>query len=159
MAAARKRGTGTQEDTAFTIRLASPADAENIARLSTQLGYPSTPEQAARRLSAIKHDKDHAVYVAESADRNVVGWVHVHRTRLMESDPEAELGGLIVDENCRRSGVGHMLTERAEQWTREKGLKSIYVRSNILRKDAHAFYLSLGYRLIKTQQAFRKFLG
>ena len=158
MAGARRRETGTQKGIAFTIRFASRADARSLARLSTQLGYPSTPGQVARRLSAIRHDKDHAVYVAEDLDARIVGWVHVCLGRTVESDAEAELGGLVVDENCRRGGVGRLLAERAERWARGKSLKSVYVRSNIIRKDAHAFYQSLGYRLIKTQYAFRKFL-
>ncbi len=48
--------------------------------------------------------------------------------------------------------------ERAEHWAREKGLRSIFLRSNIIRKDAHTFYQALGYSVVKTQYAFRKAL-
>jgi hypothetical protein len=56
---------------------ASQADAEAIARLSAELGYPQTAEQAAHRLSDLLHDPDHIVLVAETVD-GVVGWLHGH---------------------------------------------------------------------------------
>ncbi len=103
-------------------------------------------------------DPDDAVWVAETAEARVIGWVHVSVRRLVESDPEAEIGGLIVDEEHRGSGAGRLLMERAEQWARAKGLPSVYLRSNVVRQAAHAFYRKLGYQVVKTQHAFRKFI-
>ncbi len=140
------------------VRPASPKDAEACARLSTQLGYPSSRAEVERRLARLEGDEEHAVYVAVNSSDKVVGWVHVCAAHLVESGPEAEIGGLVVDEGFRGSGVGRLLMERAEQWAREKGLKSVYLRSNIIRKDAHAFYQRLGYQIVKTQHAFRKIL-
>ena len=129
-----------------------------MARLSTQLGYPSSPDQVERRLPHLQRDDEHAVYVAARPDGEVLGWVHVFVSHRVESDPEAEVGGLVVEEDHRRSGAGRLLMERAEHWAREKGLRSIYLRSNIIRKDAHTFYQALGYSVVKTQYAFRKAL-
>ncbi len=45
----------------------------------------------------------------------------------------------------------------ARNWaTRRHEKTSIYLRSNIIRKEAHESYKRLGYSLIKTQYAFRK---
>ena len=139
------------------IRCANPDDAERIAALATQLGYPSTPGQVAARLARLKHDGEHAIFVAEQSAL-VVGWVHVFEKHLLESDPEAEIGGLVVDENYRGAGAGKFLMERAEEWARSRGLKSVYLRSNVIRKEAHVFYEKLGYLVVKTQTAFRKML-
>ncbi len=138
------------------IRAATGRDAHRIAALATQLGYPSTSEQVSERLAFLLHDPEHAVYVAESLDGNVVGWVHAGVRCLVESDPEAEIGGLVVDENHRRSGAGRLLMARAEEWARSKGLKSVYLRSNVIRNEAHNFYEKLGCRVVKTQRAYRK---
>lgn len=140
------------------VRPAILRDAERIAALATQLGYPSSPEQVRKRLRGIQHDGEHAVFVTELPKAGVIAWVHVLVSKVVESDPEAEIGGLVVDEAHRRSGAGRHLMERAEEWSRTKGLKSVYLRSNVIRKDAHAFYLILGYEIVKTQYAFRKFL-
>lgn len=142
----------------ITVRLAARADADGIARLSAQLGYPSSPQEVQRRLGHIEGGSNHAAYVAVGAGGQIIGWVHVHASHLLESDPEAEIGGLVVDEARRGSGAGKLLMQRAEQWARERGLGSVYLRSNIIRKDAHEFYKSLGYSVVKTQYAFRKFL-
>ncbi len=142
----------------ITVRLAAPGDAEGIARLSAQLGYASSPQEVQRRLGRIEGGPNNAAYVAVGADGQIIGWVHVHTSHLLESDPEAEIGGLVVDEACRGSGVGNLLMQRAEQWARERGLGSVYLRSNIIRKEAHEFYKRLGYSVVKTQYAFRKFI-
>jgi GNAT superfamily N-acetyltransferase len=139
------------------IRPAGPDDAERIAALATQLGYPSTPAQADARLERLLRDEEHGVFVAESFGL-VVGWVHVFVKHLLESDPEAEIGGLVVDESYRGAGAGKLLMERAEEWARAKGLKSVYLRSNVIRQEAHVFYVKLGYHIVKTQTAFRKTL-
>ncbi len=142
----------------IAIRPAVHEDARAITALSAQLGYPSAAEKVRSRLESVLHCQDDAVWVAETAEARVVGWVHVSVRRLVESDPEAEIGGLVVDEEHRGSGAGRLLMERAEQWARAKGLPSVYLRSNVLRQAAHAFYLKLGYQLVKTQHAFRKFI-
>ncbi len=139
------------------IRPANLDDAQRIALLATQLGYPSTPGQVFARLERLLRDDEHAVFIAEQSAL-VVGWVHVFEKRLLESDPEAEIGGLVVDENHRGIGAGKLLMNRAEEWARARGVKSVYLRSNVIRREAHVFYEKLGYYTVKTQTAFRKIL-
>ena len=69
-----------------------------------------------------------------------------------------EIGGLVVDEDCHRRGVGRILMEQAEQWACEKGCGAVYLRSNVIRKETHAFYERIGYTNIKRSKTFRKAL-
>lgn len=140
------------------IRLADAGDAKRLAVLCQQLGYPATQEEVQRRLNRIQQDKRHTVFVAELSDGHVVGWVHVYVSHLLVTDPQAEVGGLVVEEGCRRHGIGWLLMRRVEQWARENGCWAVHLRSNVVRKGAHAFYEKIGYRNIKTQTAFRKVL-
>ena len=140
------------------IRLARARDAERISVLCHQLGYPASREEVQRRLNQIQQDEQHAVYVAELADGYVVGWVHVYVCQLVVTDPQAEIGGLVVDEGYRRCGIGRLLMQQAEHWGREKGYWAVYLRSNVVRKDAHAFYEGIGYGNVKTSMVFRKAL-
>ena len=146
------------DDNQVAIRLANAGDAERIAILCQQLGYPASQEEVQRRLNQIQRDKQHAVYVAELSDGHVIGWVHVHVRQLIVADLQAEIGGLIVDEGYRHCGVGRLLTQQDEQWAREKGCWAVYLRSNVVRKDAHAFYEGIGYSNVKTSMSFRKAL-
>jgi GNAT superfamily N-acetyltransferase len=140
------------------VRTARLEDAASIAALSGQLGYPCTAASVRRRLRSLLSKPDHAIWVAEHGSGAVTGWIHVFVHQMLESDRQAEIGGLVVDEESRGQGAGKALVERAEQWAKARRLKSVYVRSNIVRKDAHVFYQKLGYKIIKTQFAFRKAL-
>jgi GNAT superfamily N-acetyltransferase len=133
-------------------------DAGSIAGLSGQLGYPSSVARVRQRLRNLLADGGHAIWVAENGAGAIAGWIHVFVKQLLESDREIEIGGLVVDQIFRGQGAGKALVERAERWARSRRLKSVYVRSNVVRKEAHIFYQKLGYKIIKTQTAFRKTL-
>lgn len=139
------------------LRHARIDDADAIAALATQLGYPTTPEQAAARLSQLLQRADHCVLVAE-VDGRVAGWAHVERRLILETGEKAELTGLVVDERDRRSGIGRRLVAAVERWARDRGLDAMTVRSNVARGAAHQFYPGLGYSAVKTQRVYKRSL-
>ncbi len=143
-------------DKAMKIRRARSADAAQIAVLAGQLGYPATPAQMSKRLQGIKPSSQHAVYVADSLEAGVIGWVHVSKQPLLEVEIRAEVNGLVVAEGQRSLGAGAQLLAAAEDWAREHGCKSMSVRSNVIRERAHKFYERNGYEHYKTQKSFRK---
>lgn len=143
----------------FTVRPATAADAPQLAPLAGQLGYPSTTEQVAARLSEILEDAAHAILVAEDKDRRIAGYIEIFPFRTIGSEPRIEIGSLVVDESCRSQGVGRVLMCHAEEWARARGFKEAGLRSNVIRERAHKFYENLGYRVNKTQKSFRKQLS
>jgi GNAT superfamily N-acetyltransferase len=139
------------------IGLARRGDAARLAELSAQLGYPATKRQMAKRLSLVLGQKFAACFVARKRiGGEIVGWVHVSTTPLLEVERRAEINGLVVDENVRSRGAGRLLLAAAEKWAKRIGCKGMSVRSNVLRERAHGFYLKNGYEHYKTQKAFRK---
>jgi len=146
--------------TSIRIRRARRGDAERIAQLSGELGYPAAAAQVATRLRQLTPASKHAVFVAESSDAamGLIGWVHVSVSHLLESDMRAEVNGLIVAEGQRSAGAGAKLLEAAEEWARRRGCRGMNVRSNVIRERAHRFYERQGYEHYKTQKAFRKAL-
>ena len=141
----------------ITIRLAQPGDTRQAADLCGQLGYPTTADAVRERLAVIGQDGRHAVFVAEDAG-HTVGWVHVYLCPLLVVGLQAEIGGLVADEDWRGRGVGRLLLERAESWVRERGVHELVVRSNVVRERAHVFYERAGYVCFKTSRVFRKAL-
>lgn len=139
-----------------SVRRARGADAARIAELSGQLGYPATTRQMAERLKRAMRNRDNACLVACAQPAEVVGWIHVSITPLLEVERRAEVNGLVVDEHARSRGAGAALLAAAENWARRHGCRGMSVRSNVLRERAHAFYLRQGYEHYKTQKAFRK---
>jgi GNAT superfamily N-acetyltransferase len=138
------------------IRTALRKDAEQLAELTTQLGYPSTATQIRTRLGQLRPASKHIVFVAELPGAGVIGWLHVSVTNLLESDLRAEVNGLVVADGQRSLGAGAKLIDAAENWARRQGCKAMNVRSNLIRERAHKFYEREGYEHYKTQKAFRK---
>jgi GNAT superfamily N-acetyltransferase len=138
------------------IRLAATTDAESLAALSAQLGYPVAADDVARYLASLTHTPDHAVLIAADSGGRAVGWVHVFLSRRLFEAPFAELGGLVVDEGQRGAGVGAALLSRAEGWARRAGCSVLRVRTNTIRARAHDFYRKAGYGVSKDQRVFDK---
>ena len=128
------------------LRQAVPADSPALAALAVQLGYPNTAEQIAARLAALQAAPGHVVLVALAPEGGaVIGWIHLGSTRWLESDPYAEIGGLVVDEAWRGRRIGEQLARAGIAWAAEQGFAEIRVRSNVVRADAHRFYERLGF--------------
>lgn len=138
------------------IRQAIARDANAIAQLSQQLGYPTTTAAVLYRLEQMQSLKNYAVFVAEIPNIGVVGWIHAHLYLLLQTNLHAEIGGLVVDENYRDRGLGRQLLLQIEQWASQQGCENVYLRSNIIRKQAHVFYKKMGYSSIKTSLTFHK---
>jgi GNAT superfamily N-acetyltransferase len=138
------------------IRQATKTDARALAELSGELGYPSSETQAAERLALVSQQADNAVFVAEAQDRRVMGWIHIFGAYRLEVDPFAEIGGLVVADSARSSGVGLLLLEAAESWAIRSGFRQMRVRSNVIRDRAHNFYRRNGYLELKKQAVFEK---
>ncbi|HSR08960.1 MAG TPA: GNAT family N-acetyltransferase [Bryobacteraceae bacterium] len=135
------------------VREITLADATAAASLSGELGYPTSPEVMQQRIASLS--PDHVVYVAYLAGE-VAGWIDVSVTHHLQSEPRAEIGGLVVASKLRSRGIGSALVARAEQWARGRGLQSVVVRSQIAREAAHNFYLREGYARTKTSAVFTK---
>lgn len=135
------------------------SDAAAVAALTAELGYPAQQADIERRFAAIEPRHEARVFVAESPDGVLLGWIHAQGVSSLEHDARAEIWGLIVSDATRGSGVGRTLVEAAEQWAIARGMSVMSLRSNIIRTGARGFYEHLGYTVTKTQLAFRKDLA
>ena len=141
-----------------TLRAVEPHDLPAVTALCSQLGYPTSEREVERRMRRLAARADDAVFVAVRNDQ-VVGWIHVHVREGVESGPDVEVGGLVVDEAHRGSGIGRLLMAHADRWSAERGYTHVRLRSNVVRGAAHAFYQRLGFRIQKTQHTFVKELA
>lgn len=140
---------------AIVIRVAGVSDADEIAELTGQLGYEVATATLEARLSRILSRSDQQLLVAE-LDGLPVGWVHALISEHVESGAVVLIGGLVVDRNHRRKGIGSMLMAQAEAWARQQGCSIVRLWSSSVRTASHRFYEDLGYTNIKTQYSFVK---
>jgi GNAT superfamily N-acetyltransferase len=142
-----------------TIRPARLGDAADIAQLSHELGYPVVADVIRARLAALDARAEHWVAVAEAPGPPLLGWIHVAHRITLETGEGAEILGLVVGALARRRGVGKLLVDSGERWSRERGLTKIIVRSNIVRPESHEFYPAVGYVRAKTSHVYSKSLS
>lgn len=139
------------------IKHAKLNDSESIAGLSNQLGYDSVTTDILSRLNKILENPDNCVYVAID-NKIVVGWIHGFYSLRVESDFFVEIGGLVVNEDFRKNGIGKKLVERVIEWASLKKCDKVRVRCNVLRKESHRFYEKIGFEMTKEQKIFIKSL-
>lgn len=140
----------------FQIRRITRKDAEELAVLCAELGYPSTSEQCIARISVLEDRLDQQILgIAETGEDKILGFVHVRLNDLLEVDRQAEVAALVVREGQRGRGLGRKLLEAAEVWASEY-TKTIVLRSRIQRVDAHEFYRRAGFTNTKTSYTFSK---
>ena len=145
--------------TKFKVRAATGGDAQAIAALSGQLGYPADAKTIRRRLRRVLARDDQRVIVAEQPGGAICGWRQAHCSDVRESGFRVEITGLVVSEGTRRRGIGRSLVAQAETWAAEISAETVVVRSNAKRVESHAFYPALGYLPSKTQVVYRKRAG
>jgi GNAT superfamily N-acetyltransferase len=120
-------------------------DADAVARLITQLGYPATRPQVRARLEQLARESCRAAFVAERAGR-VAGVIGVRVEGGYEFDGLiGRIDVLVVHESLRGRGIGRALVSAGEQWLRRRGASRVLVSTAHRRVATHRFYESLGY--------------
>lgn len=135
------------------LRHLQVADAPRVASLAKELGYVVSVDEAATRIEALGDDS--CAFIGLVAGE-VVGWIQATNRQLLQERRVLEIGGLVVAEASRGSGVGRLLIEAVEQWGRDRDHDQLFVRSSVAREDAHGFYEFLGFSNKKTSYTFLK---
>jgi GNAT superfamily N-acetyltransferase len=139
------------------IRRAGADDAEAVAGLLGQLGYPTETAEVPARLERMGADGRAAVFLAQKGGR-VVGLATAHVLSVLNRGRDvAWLTALVVDESARGTGVGRELVGAVEAFGRQAGCERLSVTTQEHRTDAHAFYTRLGFQ--RTGRRFGKVLG
>lgn len=127
------------------IRGAEPDDADDVASLLEQLGYPVTVEDARNRITVLAAEPGVWILVAEQ-DGRIAGLATLHVTRVLHDDaPRGQLTTLVVSESARQQGIGRVLVEHVEELAARAGAKRLVVTTANHRADAHAFYSRLDF--------------
>ncbi|HET9613952.1 MAG TPA: GNAT family N-acetyltransferase [Candidatus Limnocylindrales bacterium] len=126
------------------IRRATVADADRIAALFTDEGYPAGPSDIVERLG--RFDSEHSRVLVADHDGEVLGFVAVHAVpRFEHSDRVLRVMALVVDAGVRERGIGRLLMDAAEGVGREVGAAFAEVTAGHHRPDARRLYEELGY--------------
>ena len=127
-----------------TLRPATAADAERIASLFTDEGYPAGPSDIVDRLG--RFDSEHSRVIVADHGGEVLGFVAVHALpRFEHSDRIVRIMALVVDPGVRERGIGRLLIAEAERIGQEVGAAFAEITAGHHRAEARRLYEELGY--------------
>ena len=142
---------------ATDMRMAVVADADDVARLLTDLGYPCELDEASERISAIAGNDRQALVVARR-DGAVVGLIALDFMYYLPlGTTTCRVTALVVTPTAQGLGIGRALLKEAERRARVGGAARIELTSGAQRTEAHAFYRACGYK--DSSVRFVKLLG
>ncbi len=126
------------------VRPARSEDADAIAALLTEEGYPTGPSDVLERLGRFE-EPDGAVLVAD-LDGRPLGFVAIRAVpRFEHDDVLVRIAALVVDPAARERGVGHALMTAAEAFAGEHDAAFLEVTAGHHRPEARLLYEALGY--------------
>ena len=139
------------------LRSAMIADADDVARLLSELGYPCEIDDAAERIDAIAANDRQALVLARR-DGAVCGLVALDFMYYLPLGTiTCRVTALVVTPTAQGLGIGRQLLKEAERRARSGGAARIELTSGSQRTEAHAFYRACGYK--DSSVRFVKLLG
>lgn len=128
----------------IVLRPAVDADAERIAAIFTDEGYPAGPSAIVARLARFGGPESQVVVADRGGE--VIGFIAFHALpRFEHDDVVVRILALVVDAGARERGLGHVLMTEAERFARERGAAFVEVTAGRHRPEARHLYESLGY--------------
>ena len=129
---------------AIVLRPATAADAERIAALFTDEGFPAGSSDIVSRLQHFATPQSTVVVAATGGE--ILGFIAVHVVpRFEHGDSFVRILALVVDPGVRERGVGRILMAEAERIGRDAGAVFTEVTAGHHRSDARRLFESLGY--------------
>ncbi|MEA2612975.1 MAG: hypothetical protein QOI52_934, partial [Chloroflexota bacterium] len=102
------------DDVALSIRPAADADADTIAALFTDEGYPAGPSDILGRLT--RFASEHSRVLVAEHEGTLLGFIALHAMPRFEHDDRIlRVLALVVDAGARERGVGRALMAEAER--------------------------------------------
>lgn len=134
------------------FREANLDDANELVSLMVELGYKTSRNDILERIKSIKSRNDKLIVAVEG--EVVVGVIHALIDMRLAEGEAGEIVSLIVKHDFRGKGIGRKLVNKAIESLKIAECKTIRVRANTIRKEAHGFYKTLGFVEKKTQKVF-----
>jgi len=127
-----------------TLRPATSADADRIAALFTEEGYPAGASDIVARLERFASPFSQVVVADHEGD--ILGFIALHvLPRFEHSDRIVRILALVVDPSVRERGIGRLLMAEADRLATEVGAAFVELTAGHHRPEARHLYESLGY--------------
>ena len=127
-----------------TLRPATSADADRIAALFTEEGYPAGASDIVARLERFASPFSQVVVADHEGE--ILGFIALHVLPRFEHDDRiVRILALVVDSGVRERGIGRLLMAEAERLATAVGAAFVELTAGHHRPEARHLYESLGY--------------
>ena len=127
-----------------TLRPATRADADRIAALFTEEGYPAGASDIVARLERFASPFSQVVVADHEGE--ILGFIALHVLPRFEHDDRiVRILALVVDSGVRERGIGRLLMAEAERLATEVGAAFVELTAGHHRPEARQLYEALGY--------------
>ncbi|MEO5836470.1 MAG: GNAT family N-acetyltransferase [Thermomonas sp.] len=122
------------------------ADADDVAHLLCEMGYPCEIDEAVERIDVIASN-DRQVLVVARRDGAVCGLIALDFMYYLPlGTTTCRVTALVVTSTAQGLGIGRQLLKEAERRARAGRASRIELTSGAQRTEAHAFYRACGYK-------------
>jgi len=133
-----------ETDAAPTFRDAEPSDADWIAGLLSDEGYPAGGSDIVRRLERFAEIGSPVRVAEHEGDR--LGFVAIHLAPRFEHDDFlARVIALVVDPSVRSRGIGRALLAEVDRIAADAGAAFVEVTAGHHRQDARRLFEAAGF--------------
>ena len=137
------------EDYSGLIGLFEEIDAIHRDNLPRLFRKPNGPIREIDYYTGLISDESTAVFVAE-LDEDVIGFVHgivrdASGIPILVPRRFTIIDSIVVNSEYKKRGIGRMLMEAMEDWSKKNGATSIELNVYEFNKEAKTFYENLGY--------------
>jgi GNAT superfamily N-acetyltransferase len=142
----------------MVIRSAKKEDCESCLKLLDQLWAPAY-ELDSIRAGRKPQEKLHPIYdcilgnpnceiVVAEKDARVVAMMDLNfRETFFYGGWTMQIEDLVVDESCRREGIGQRMVGLAEEMALRRGCSAVELNSELYRGGSHRFWEAMGYEV------------
>lgn len=139
------RASGIAVTADADVRSAEIGDADDVARLLTELGYPCDAHDAAERIVATISDARQVLLLARCDGRACGLMALDFMYYLPLGATTSRITALVIAPEAQRRGLGRQLLREAERRARVASAARLELASAPHRHDAHAFYRACGF--------------
>jgi GNAT superfamily N-acetyltransferase len=111
--------------------------------------FPSSVDAEERIMTSFRSalDADDADVLLAEDDGEVVGLalVHIENPSRMSAERAVELSRVVVTPGRRRTGAGKALVDAAEEWARQRGIRTLLAAIFVANEGSKRFWAAMGF--------------